>query len=263
MKKNFLGLFLSLILIFTITGCENKEKFKTSVGAVMSLSVEEFSETSVTLNWEKVSGVTGYEVYISQNDSDKLFSTTEDTTIVVMGLEKNKEYTFKVCGIIQNGDSVTRGALAEISGCTYREKVGEISSFLLSAKNLSLTWESVDADGYEVYSYDEETNEFLLEKSVADNYCKIVNLKPDTEYEFKIIPFKNFSSGKIYGQETTTKASTIGEDDISLSVENVTPSSYTIVWNEIKNAEGYDVFVFNDETQEFDVIAENIIHVMT
>lgn len=223
----------------------------------MNFEVDDYTENSVTLSWDEVGNATAYEVYVALDDGDKLFTTTAETSVTVTELEKNQEYTFKVCGIIQ-GDEIRRGALAEVVGCTYREKVGEVTSFLVSADNLTLKWDKVEADGYEVYSFDEETGAFLLENSVSENNCKIVNLKPETEYEFKIVPFKTFSIGKIYGQETVFKASTIGENDISVKVENVTPDSYTLVWNEIENTDGYDVFVLNDQSQEFEIFAENV-----
>lgn len=258
MKRTIAFLTMCLVMIFCVTGCKNDEKPKISVGAISSFEVSDYSQNSVTLSWQGVSNAQAYEIYIVEENGNRLYTTTENTTASVTGLEKNTEYTFKVCGIYKSDENISRGALAEITACTYCEKVGEVTSFLVSSKNLTLKWDSVCADGYEVYSFDDEAGEFLLENTVTDNNCKIVNLKPQTEYEFKIVPFKSFSSGKIYGQETITKASTLSENDISLSVENVTPNSYTIVWNELEGVDGYDVYRFNSETDEFELFAENI-----
>ncbi len=258
MKRKILSLLLGIVIVFTFAGCKNEESAKISVGAISSFEVCDYGENTVTLSWEKCNNANAYEIYIADQNGDKLYTTTAETTASVTGLEKNTEYVFKICGIFKNEENVIKGALAEITACTYCEKVGEVTSFLTSSQNLTLKWDRVLADGYEVYSYDDEAGKFLLENTVTENNCKIVNLKPETEYEFKIIPFKSYSIGKIYGQETFAKASTVGENDLSLTVENVTPNSYTIVWNEIEGVDGYDLYVFDEDKNEFEIFAENI-----
>lgn len=259
MKKKIILITACLCALLSVTACDKKDNSEAvNVGAISTADVLEYGENAVSLIWEKCENATAYEVYILDGETEKLYTTTNNTQLVVTNLEKNKEYTFRIRGINKDGKKIVQGSLIEIKACTYMEKVGKISSYLVSANSLNLKWEKAEADGYEVYSFDEETGEYLLENTVTDNNCKIVNLKPETEYSFKIIPFKNFSDGKFPGQEALFKASTVGENDICITVENVTPESYTLVWNEIDGADGYDLYVFDEEAEDFKLFKEDI-----
>ena len=54
------------------------------------------SEKAVKLNWQKVSGATGYRVYIYKNSKWTAVKTTTANTYTVTSLKPNREYSFRV-----------------------------------------------------------------------------------------------------------------------------------------------------------------------
>lgn len=63
--------------------------------------------TTVTLNWSKVSGATGYRVYQKNGSEWKKVASTSKLTYKVTKLKSNTKYTFMVRAYKKSGDKVT------------------------------------------------------------------------------------------------------------------------------------------------------------
>lgn len=63
--------------------------------------------TTVTLTWSKVSGATGYRVFVKDGSEWKKVATTSKLTYKVTKLKSNSEYTFMVRAYKKSGDKVT------------------------------------------------------------------------------------------------------------------------------------------------------------
>lgn len=64
-------------------------------------------ETDVTLKWSKVSGATGYRVFVRENNAWKKVITTANTQYKVTKLSSNTAYTFCVRAYYKKGSKVT------------------------------------------------------------------------------------------------------------------------------------------------------------
>lgn len=87
------------------------------VGSVSFESVK-ISGRNVTLKWNKVSGITGYQVYYSTKEGSgyKKAATTSNISYVVKNLTKGKTYYFKVRGYYKYADNnVIYGTYSDVT----------------------------------------------------------------------------------------------------------------------------------------------------
>ena len=126
----------------------NNLKFiSIGIGKVTNLKTTSRTNSSITLSWKKISGVSGYEIYrsTSKNKNYKKIATINNSknTFKDSSLSKNKTYYYaKIYGNIYNGYR---------NKIFYKNKTNLIKSIKSSIKQYSGYWDD-DNVASEIYN---------------------------------------------------------------------------------------------------------------
>ena len=112
------------------------------------------TNSSVTLNWDKVEDATGYRVYVLKNNKWTYYKGIKKTTYKVTGLEASTEYKFKVRAYYQANGKTTWGTYSDVVTVVTEGKTVKASRVANLKKYFTDdTWSvklsnMVDNDGY-------------------------------------------------------------------------------------------------------------------
>lgn len=218
-KTKIAAAVLAAILAFTSAPVAAENLTVISYAASTKLSapsgIKALTKTtsSITLQWNKVSGASAYRVYIYNKSTGKYkqYKNVAATNCKVTGLSAGTTYKFKVATLKKSsGKYVVQSTSSAVSLKT------ESSSKLAAPKGITadvkyrsivLTWEAVKgADAYRVYKYNASTKKYEVYENVIVNQCTVKDLTDNTKYKFKIVAliYKNTT----YIEQTPTAALT-------------------------------------------------------
>ncbi|MGN1118435.1 MAG: fibronectin type III domain-containing protein, partial [Acutalibacteraceae bacterium] len=150
-----------------------------TVGQVKNLKATANTSSSITLEWDKVSGARGYKVY-SYDSSQKKWvreKTTAKTTFTVSSLTSAKSYKFRVRAY-KGTDSITYGAYsATLTTATAPAQVKGLTASGNTTSALTLSWKAVKrATGYRAYVFDSKTSTWKKMGTTTATSCKVSGL---------------------------------------------------------------------------------------
>ena len=168
----------------------------TLIDNVKNLKVMDFSDSSVSLSWDKV-GTATYKV-ICKDDSDKVIVTLtpNSPSITITGLKQNTKYSFTVQAVIGSNETTGVG----ISQTTKLSPVGEITAKVNEDKtSVTLSW-TIDKTypvSYNVYKNNTSTLMLPVFAGPFDNTytATIKNLEPGT-YTFLVVAYKDSATAE-------------------------------------------------------------------
>lgn len=156
---------------------------------------------TITLNWTKCSGATGYRIYYKSGSAWKVaVSSTAATTHTFKNLKAGAKYIFAVRPYIKNGSTVIWSDYTTYTAATNPATVTAKASSPSKGK-ISLSWNAVNgADGYQVY-YKTGNGSYKLYKTVGSGAKSLSfsNLKSGTKYTFAVRAGIKTSGGNIFG----------------------------------------------------------------
>ena len=190
--------------------------FKTIPGPVTSLRAQSTGATEITLAWDKMDNVTGYEVHMCKVDSDgkegeyTRLAGVKTATYTVKNLTPYSNYIFKIRVYIQTSSGRTYGLFAETDKIVT--EIGKVTNFIedgVTNNSISLKWDSVEgATGYELYMGGKKQT---LSSPLATSHT-VTGLAESTYYNFYIKAYYQAEDGKVYESENTV-LSTVKTDD--------------------------------------------------
>lgn len=218
---------------------------KLVLGATSKLTATEKS-TSVTLNWKKVNGATGYMIR-KYNSSTKKWETigyTNYLTYTVEGLSQGKKYSFAVRAYVDEGyERIVSEKYKNIKTATIPAAVKNLKA-TQTTTSVTLTWSKVSgATGYRVYRYDSAKKKWkTVKSSTKDRKITIKKLKKGTKYTFSVKPYIETESGTAWREtgtriKTATKASTP-----TLKVTSPSKGAVSASWTNVSGESGYQVY---------------------
>jgi fibronectin type 3 domain-containing protein len=155
--------------------------FSTMVSAKPSIpvpnSIRAFSSSSSSINvsWGAVTGVSGYEVYRAESDSEtySLLASTTAASYNNTGLVTGQAYYYKVRAYKVIGSSrVYSDFSAEVSAKPAISVPTPVRAFPTSINSVNVNWGAVDgADGYAVYRATSSTGTYSLVLSTTARSC--------------------------------------------------------------------------------------------
>jgi len=204
----------------------------TKPKTVKGLKASSKSATSITLKWNKLSGVRGYAVYRYDSSTKKytLIERTLSNSYKVKNLKAGTSYTFAVRAYVKYS-SLTYGSYSsklkvKTASAASAVKNPGVPTGLEGAENSSngirLKWKSVSgATGYEVYSYDASNGSWVYEGSCTGTVYTVKNLTETSHYKYKVRAYKTVDGNKYYGDfcESVTVAYNSGVNDSIYSEE--------------------------------------------
>ena len=134
------------------------------------------TNSSVTLNWDKVEDATGYRVYVLKNNKWTYYKGIKTTTYKVTGLEASTKYQFKVRAYYQANGKTTWGTYSDVLTVTTKSKTVKASRVANLKKYFTDdTWSvklsnMVDNDGYKFdYTLAVKGNKIYVSYDYKDN----------------------------------------------------------------------------------------------
>lgn len=159
--------------------------------------VKNFTATAennaVTLNWTKLSGASGYRLYVKNAEGkwEAIKTVSASKTSYTAKLNSNFEkYTFAIKAYAKTA----KGTVWASSYTTAKTSLAasgkaEIISSTSTINSITLTWNKVEgADGYRVYAY--KNGEYsIIDRTYGSETCTVTGLNSDSDYTFAIKAF--------------------------------------------------------------------------
>lgn len=166
-----------------ITVAGAKAYGKTNTPSAPKANGTSTSSSTVTVKWNAVKDVTGYEVYRLSNGTYKKIAATKSTSFTDKKLSSATEYTYRVLAYRNTGKVLIRGSYTTIKATTNLNT--PVIKLTAGKKKAAVSWGKISsANGYEVF----------MSTSKNGSYKKIATLNASkTSYTKTSLP-----SGKTY-----------------------------------------------------------------
>ena len=185
--------------------------------------------SAVRLNWDKVSGASGYRIYKYDSSAKKWVKVKtvkggSTTTARITGLSAGSKYRFKVKAYKHyNGKTYWSKASTQKYIATKPKQVTIATEYTNAGYDgVCLEWQEVKCDGYKIYQKINGKYKLIATIKNSDystNYIinyTIGELSENTKYTFKIRPYRKDTVGKVvYGKGTVYKIKTGYQDPLS------------------------------------------------
>lgn len=191
--KNLLSVALVLLLTFSVA---LPASAASSLSKVTSLKSYNIDDDEVNLKWKKVSGATGYQVYLYTSNGWKHLGNTKNLKFEADDLSSAKQYKFKVRAYKKSGSKKVYGPFSKtLTAVTEPDEVENVKVTSINKTSLSLKWSKVKrADGYQVYIYSASKGKYVKKATVKDPKVTIKGLESKTTYKFKVRAYYKTSS---------------------------------------------------------------------
>lgn len=230
---------------------------KPDAPANVTVTVVDFDKITVT--FEKVSGVHGYEVFIGKTKDD-FSSFLVDPSVnkkEFEELEADKTYYFYVRSYIENGEErVFSTPSPEFSGQTALKTISTLKAEATTYNKIKLSWDQVDsAQGYRVYRSNSENGAYSRVATITSNstleYTNTGLLTGKTYY-YKVRTYRVVDGKTIYGAYSPVKneKTSIGKVD-GLKVTSADFNKLKISWNQVSGANGYEIYRATSKTGSY------------
>lgn len=174
----------------------------TQAKAPKDFQVSGCDKESIQLSWKKAERISGYQIFRYDPDSDsykriKTITDPNKTSYTNKALTKASGYSYRIRCYRQIGDQRYYGIM---SGTLYAATAPTKVNLNASAKknSIRLSWKkSSGATGYIIYRYDTKTKKYKKLKTVKTTSYTHKNLKKNTTFKYKVVPYKSYK-GDIY-----------------------------------------------------------------
>ena len=232
---------------------DNNIKFEIiadTPAAVTGFKARTISSTYVTLGWNSINTVDGYE--IQQYKDGKWANTAvvtgaNNTSYTVKGLKAGTAgYRFRIRAYKTNGSSKQYGSWSsELKVNTNPYGVGGFKVKSKSSTSVTLQWnKGTTASGYQLQQYKNGkwTDIFTPSRATETSYT-VKGLKAGTAgYRFRIRAYKTYGSSKQYGSwSSELKVNTNPYGVGGFKVKSKSKTSITLQWNKGTTASGYQL----------------------
>ncbi len=176
----------------------------TLPGKVQHLVTSKRSTNSLTIQWNKQSGVTGYCIYKYDSKKKKYVyvktvnsktNTYSESKLITAGT-----YFYKVRSYRTYNKQNYYGAYSDfLKTVTYPSKVNNIKVGKRGCYYVNLSWNKVSrADGYRVYKYVKSKKKYVYVCTTKKNSVKVSNLPDNTNYIFMVRAYKTINNKGCY-----------------------------------------------------------------
>ncbi|MDF2946651.1 MAG: in like serine protease [Bacillales bacterium] len=244
-------------------------KWNANLSTPTGLRISSSSKDSLTLNWNKVSGATGYEVYSSTSQSGPfvLNTTTSNTTNVnIYGVNINTTYYFKIRTFLNDGTNKYYSNYSPVvSGKPSLAAPTNVTTALSAYNAIKISWNKVvGASGYEIYRNTKSTGTFTLVGSTTTvNSFNNTNLATNTDYYYKIRAYTYVNSVKDYGNFSNVikrKTMLIPSVPTSVKAESISFDRAKISWGAVSGASGYEVYISSSTGKYYKVATTSALN---
>ncbi|XP_062841276.1 receptor-type tyrosine-protein phosphatase H [Trichomycterus rosablanca] len=216
----------------------------TTPSRVTKVSVQARSETSLTLEWQKINNSNDYDYRLGYNGMEVNINGSETDLIVnhtVSSLAPGTEYNF-ILYTVFNGIKSSGYNFSEV---TTPSRVTKVSVQARSETSLTLEWQKINNSNDYDYRLGYNGMEVNINGSETDLIVNhtVSSLAPGTEYNFILYTVFNGikSSGYNFSEVTTPSSVT------NVSVKDRSETSLTLQWNKVNNSNDYGYILSHNQ----------------
>lgn len=249
MKKLFKSAVSVILCICVMLPVLSLSSFAAKLGQVKNLKATS-NTTSISLQWDKVSGASGYRIYIYNSSKGKWIfeKSTSKNTAKISDLTSAKAYKFRVRAYSGTKNKTYGDYSPAILTATIPAQLKNLKASDITSSSLTLTWSKVKrATGYKLYVYDTKTSSWKKIGNAVTTKCTISGLKSGTKYKFKGYAFFNNGTKDFAGKYSSIVTAASKPDKVeNLSVMSTTKNSVTLTWSKVSGATQYRVYKYTD-----------------
>ena len=216
---------------------------KINVGQVVNLIYTEKTATSFTCTWDEATNATYYSIEVKNANDPSLFDESYEqveTELTVTNLKSYTQYTVIVKGM--NGD--IEGEEAQLSVVTNKFEAPTVST-TIGVNQVTVSCSDVGASQYNFILYDSDKS--LLESQTIEGRTYVFSNLESGNYFVQVVGYDGN-----YGEYSGYYAFSITEEILDppggLSVVETTPTSATLSWDEVADATGYALYLYDEST---------------
>lgn len=227
-----------------IEGAYSSELTTCTLPANVSFSLCSTDVDSITLNWNKVSKATGYQVEMYTNGTWKTLSTLSGTSYTASDLSQNTAYRFRVRAIRNYNYINYYGDYTEkdITIRPANTPKGLSSSVNTSSSN-TITWESVNGvSGYSVYQWIGTTDSYKKLGDTAYPYYINSGKSSGTMYTYRVKAYYVSDNVMQYSKPAQVVTCTLPAN-VTVKTAKRSGSNISLAWNKVSKATGYEIYV--------------------
>lgn len=227
-----------------IEGAYSSEFTTCTLPANVSFSLCSTDVDSITLNWNKVSKATGYQVEMYTNGTWKTLSTLSGTSYTASDLSQNTAYRFRVRAIRNYNYINYYGDYTE-KDITIRpaNTPKGLSSSVNTSNSNTITWESVNGvSGYSVYQWIGTTDSYKKLGDTAYPYYTNSGKSSGTMYTYRVKAYYVSDNVMQYSKPAQVVTCTLPAN-VTVTTAKRSGSNISLAWNKVSKATGYEIYV--------------------
>ena len=227
-----------------IEGAYSSEFTTCTLPANVSFSLCSTDVDSITLNWNKVSKATGYQVEMYTNGTWKTLSTLSGTSYTASDLSQNTAYRFRVRAIRNYNYINYYGGYTEkdITIRPANTPKGLSSSANTSSSN-TITWKSMNGvSGYSVYQWIGTTDSYRKLGDNAYPYYTNSGKSSGTMYTYRVKAYYVSDNVMQYSKPAQVVTCTLPAN-VTVTTAKRSGSNISLAWNKVSKATGYEIYV--------------------
>lgn len=204
------------------------------------VSVVSQTESSVTLQWDKVSNIATYELQFENKTKNPIFKPDDGPVIeTIQYLNSGTKYSFTLFTVFENISS--RGE--SISTLTRPRNAASVKAVSQNESHVTLTWDQVDG----VTSYELKFEENVVNISaLADDRPithTVSDLSPATKYSFTLFSVLESLSSSGHAFSAVTAPVNVAGD---ITVTERSDTTVTLQWSKVAGISDYALQLNNE-----------------
>lgn len=241
----------------TYTGAKTNVEFTTMASAPDKVTGFEavLKDDNAVLTWDETENATGYTVFLYNESTDEYneIGSTEECSFTYE-LEEGP-YSFVVAAYLLRDDEASYGENSDISSVAIPfSAVENLRAFSSTAPSVNLIWDAKNgADGYEVYSYNEETKEYTyLLDAESEASANIPNVEAAKTYAYAVRAYFNQNGEKVCGAYSEiAKADTSFGEETTIEAYAYSDTDIILKWTLVKGVTSYNIYKYDEETEKY------------
>lgn len=225
-------------------------------------SAKSLGYNTISIEWTKVEGATGYEIYRKTTGTYSKIGTVDKQSTVTFKDEKavtgvRYQYTVRA---FYNKDGIKRVSTYEnyIHGTAYPSNPNLTSVTSVEYNAIELKWDKADgANGYKIYRKlpsDKNYKELITLYGQTDKYTD-QTVTCGTTYQYIIKSFR-YENGKTYTSGNNSAVSCKAVPPVvKVKVASTGYNSLNVSWEKVNGATGYRIYFKKDNAKNWTTLA--------
>lgn len=227
-----------------IEGAYSSDLTTCTLPANVSFSLCSTDVDSITLNWNKVSKATGYQVEMYTNGKWKTLSTISGTSYTASDLSQNTAYRFRVRAIRNYNYINYYGGYTEKDITIRPANTPEgLSSAMNTSSSNTITWKSMNGvSGYSVYQWIGTSDSYKKLGDTAYPYYTNSGKSSGTMYTYRVKAYYVSDNVMQYSKPAQVVTCTLPAN-VTVTTAKRSGSNISLAWNKVSKATGYEIYV--------------------